>query len=53
MRFIFTDENPPYNKHYSLFELEEGFGNLCYDACGNSIISIKSSNISRKTDEYT
>lgn len=48
MRFIFTDTKN--NMHYSLFELEEGFGNLCYDACGNSIISIKSSNISHKTD---
>ena len=49
MRFIFTDgANKP---RYSLFELEEGFGNLCYDACGNSIISIKSSNISHTTDD--
>ena len=49
MRFIFTDEAN--KEHYSLFELEEGFGNLCYDACGNSIISIKSSNISHDTDD--
>lgn len=50
MRFIFTDKKTSKN-YYSLFELEEGFGNLCYDACGNSIISIKSSNISHDTDE--
>ena len=50
MRFIFTDTETN-NTYYSLFELEEGFGNLCYDACGNSIISIKSSNISHDTDE--
>ena len=49
MRFIFTDTDN--KEHYSLFELEEGFGNLCYDACGNSIISIKSSNISHDTDD--
>lgn len=49
MRFIFTDKAK--KTYYSLFELEEGFGNLCYDACGNSIISIKSSNISHKKDE--
>ena len=49
MRFIFTDKTTS-KKYYSLFELEEGFGNLCYDACGNSIISIKSSNISHTTD---
>lgn len=50
MRFIFTDRETK-KTYYSLFELEEGFGNLCYDACGNSIISIKSSNISHDTDE--
>lgn len=58
MKFVFseslTDETNSVievKTHYSLFELEEGFGNLCYDACGNSIISIKSSNIDHKTDD--
>ena len=49
MKFVFSDTETK-KTYYSLFELEEGFGNLCYDACGNSIISIKSSNISRITD---
>lgn len=51
MKFVFSDTDNETQTYYSLFELEEGFGNLCYDACGNSIISIKSSNIDHKTDE--